>query len=184
MPSRGTSPSGCRHLVLATSMWLAPSGSFAANIDNPADISPRRKDSSLIHRTLSFPRKRRKDSSLIRHTLSFPRKRRKDSSLIRRTLSFPRKRRKDSSLIRHTLSFPCEAGERATAGAGAPANSAAGPKGERQDGASQADGAIVARESQLLLNQTIQFTHSLSRRLQPPDKACTHATAQNTIVSV
>jgi len=27
-----------------------------------------------------------------------------------------------------------------TAGAGAPANSGAGPKGERQDGASQADG--------------------------------------------
>jgi len=40
------------------------------------------------------------------------------------------------------LSFPSPAkrGKVPTAGAGAPANSAAGPKGERQDGASQADG--------------------------------------------
>ena len=37
----GVPPSGCRHLVRATSMWRALRAASAANIGNPADVSPR-----------------------------------------------------------------------------------------------------------------------------------------------
>src|SRR4029079_9337360 len=59
----------------------------------------------------------------------------------------PRRRRKDSRLLLLAFPSPAKRGKVPTAGAGAPANSGAGPKGERQDGASQADGGAPVGRS-------------------------------------
>src|SRR5580765_685966 len=43
--SRAPPSVASRQLVLATSLWLALRAAFAANIGNPADVSPRRRGS-------------------------------------------------------------------------------------------------------------------------------------------
>jgi len=49
-------PSGCRHLVLATSMWLALRAAAAANIGYPADVSPQAGEGFQISALqISFP---------------------------------------------------------------------------------------------------------------------------------
>jgi hypothetical protein len=48
-------PSGCRHLVLAMSIWLALRAAFAANIGNPADVFPLRRGRVANRYVRSFP---------------------------------------------------------------------------------------------------------------------------------
>ena len=57
--------------------------------------------------------------------------------------SFLRLRGKDLGPTVLCFPSPAKRGKVPTAGAGAPANSGAGPEGERQDGASQAEGALL-----------------------------------------
>ncbi len=99
-------PPCTRHIHVAR-----PSGSSAANIGNPADVSPQAEEGFQRAGSAFFL------TSQVEVDFTF-------------SLLWP--------------PSPAKRGKVPTAGAGAPANSGAGPKGERHDGASQADGGALS----------------------------------------